>query len=143
MATIAGVFLADLVGTPGYAQGTSGFKVIVNVSNPIRTMSKKQLGKIFLKKQEEWPNGFAITVADQRPEAPARQVFSREILAKDPAAVEAYWSKLIFSGMGIPPIKLASNAEVVMFIGNNVGSIGYVSDDTKLEGNVKELEVTP
>lgn len=138
-----GIFWTDLGGTPGYAQENSEFMVIVNASNPIREMSRKEVSRIFLKKQEEWPNGFAITVVDQRPEAPARQAFSRVVLQKEPPAVEAYWSKLIFSGMGIPPIKLASSAEVVSFVGKNVGSIGYVSSDTKLDGAVKRLGVTP
>lgn len=143
MLIATGVLWSGGTGSPGHAQESGEFRIIVNASNPIGEMSGKQLGKIFLKKQEEWPNGFAITVVDQRPDEPVRQAFSRVILKKDPAAVEAYWSKLIFSGMGIPPIKLASSAEVVTFVGRNVGSIGYVSTGTSLTGDVKELEVTP
>ena len=140
---VSGVIWMELVGSPGLAEENDDFKVIVNASNPISELSMKEIGRIFLKKQEEWPNGFAITVVDQRPDEPARQTFSREILNKDPSAVEAYWSKLIFSGMGIPPIKLASDAEVVVFVSRNVGSIGYVSADTSLGGEVRKLRVTP
>jgi len=143
MLIVSGVIWTDLVCAPGIAQEDGGFTVIVNVSNPIGGMSGKQLGRIFLKKQEEWPNGFGITVVDQRPDEPARKAFSRVILKKEPSAVEAYWSKLIFSGMGIPPIKLASDAEVMSFVGSNVGSIGYVSADIPLAGEVRKLEVTP
>ena len=125
------------------AQDRGGFKVIVNASNPTAEKSRKELGRIFLKKQEEWPNGFAITVVDLRPDDPARAAFSRAVLQKEPTAVEAYWSKLIFSGMGVPPVKLASSVEVVDFVGQNVGSIGYVSADTRLSESVKELEVGP
>jgi hypothetical protein len=50
---------------------------------------------------------------------------------------------MIFAGMGIPPIKLASDVEVMTFIGNNVGFIGYVSAGATLERSVKELGVTP
>ena len=143
MLIVAGFFGTGLIDTPGHAQENSEFRIIINSSNPIRTMSKKEIGRIFLKKQEEWPNGFGITVVDQRPDEPVREAFSRVILQKDPSAVEAYWSKLIFSGMGVPPIKLASNAEVVNFVSRNVGSIGYVSAGTPLVADVKALEVTP
>ena len=132
-----------VAGSPGYAQEDGGFKIIVNASNPTASMARKQLQRVFLKKQQKWPNGFEITVVDQNADEAARKAFSKAVLNKDPAAVEAYWTKLIFSGMGSPPLKLASDAEVMDFVGKNVGSIGYVSDRTRLDTSVKELEVTP
>jgi len=141
---LSGVFLWPMViGSPTHAQETADFMVIVNASNPLSTMSRKQMARIFLKKEERWGNGFAITVVDQTVDQPTRQVFSKAVLLKDPKAVEAYWRKLIFSGMGSPPLKLVSDAEVMSFVGSNVGSIGYVSGETELSAAVKELEVTP
>jgi len=143
MVLASGVLWTSLAPSPGHAQGSDSFRVIVNASNPISKMPRKTLGRVFLKKQESWPNGFAIIVVDLKPTEPARLEFSRVVLQKDPTAVEAYWSKLIFSGMGVPPVKFASSAEVVDFVGKNVGSIGYVSTSTELGGAVKELEVSP
>jgi ABC-type phosphate transport system substrate-binding protein len=105
-------------------------------------MSRSQAARIFLKKEEKWSNGFAVTVVDLATDHPARAAFSTVVLGKEAAAVEAYWRKLIFSGMGSPPLKLASDTQVVTFVGKNVGSIGYVARDTELVGAVKELEVT-
>lgn len=127
---------------PAHAQGTGDFKVIVNAANPLSTMSRNQTARLFLKKEERWSNGFAVTVVDLATDHPARKAFSREVLGKETSAVEAYWRKLIFSGMGSPPLKLATDTEVVTFVGKNVGSIGYVAGDTELFGPVKELEVT-
>lgn len=136
-------FWPTVAGSPGFAQESDGFKVIVNASNPTAEMPRKQLERMFLKKLEKWPNGFGITVVDQNVNEPARKAFSEEVLRKESSAVEAYWTKLIFSGMGSPPLKLASDAEVMSFVGSNVGSIGYVSGNTRLDATVKELEVTP
>ncbi len=44
--------------------------------------------------------------------------------------------------MGVPPLKLTTEAEVVAFIGNNAGAIGYVAADTLLPDTVKALEIT-
>ena len=132
-----------VAGSPGYAQESGRFKVIVNASNPTAEMPRKQVERVFLKKLEKWPNGFRITVVDQNVNEPARKAFSEEVLRKASSAVEAYWTKLIFSGMGSPPLKLATDAEIMSFVGNNVGSIGYVSGNTRLDAAVKELEVTP
>ena len=140
---LSGVFLLPTgVENPAHAQETGGFKVIVNASNPLSTMSRNHAARIFLKKEEKWANGFAVTVVDLATDHPARKAFSTAVLGKEAAAVEAYWRKLIFSGMGSPPLKLASDTEVVTFVGKNVGSIGYVARDTELGGAVKELEVT-
>lgn len=140
---LSGVLLwPTVIEVPAHAQETDEFKVIVNASNPLRTMPRNQAARIFLKKEERWANGFAITVVDLPTEHPARQAFSTVVLRKEVKAVEAYWRKLIFSGMGSPPLKLPSEAEVVTFVSSNVGSIGYVAKNTELGGAVVELEVT-
>ena len=41
----------------------------------------------------------------------------------------------------MPPLKLDTETEVVAFIKNNAGAIGYVADDTVLPAEVKELEI--
>lgn len=140
---VSGVlFWPTVIEVPAHGQETGGFKVIVNSSNPLATMSRSEMAKVFLKKEERWKNGFAITVVDLATDHPARMAFSRAVLGKEPDAVEAYWRKLIFSGMGSPPLKLASDAEVVAFVSKNVGAVAYVSRDTELGGAVKELEVS-
>ncbi len=140
---LSGVFLwPTVIEVPAHAQETDTFKVIVNAANPLSTLSRNQVARIFFKKEERWPNGFAITVVDLSTDDPVRQEFSLAILRRETAAVEAYWRKLIFSGMGSPPLKLSAHAEVVRFVGSNVGSIGYVARETELGGAVKELEVT-
>ncbi len=116
--------------------------MIVNASNPLNAMPRKGVARVFLKKDTTWESGFTITPVDQGVDSPAREQFSSVVHRKPPEAVEAYWRKLIFSGMGVPPLTLGSDAEIVEFVRTNVGSIGYVSDDTSLGGGVKVLEVS-
>lgn len=138
MTIVWGLIVPSIGGT----QGNSGFKVVVNVGNPTPSMSRKNVAKLFLKKSDEWANGFSVSVVDQIPETEVRHSFSVGVLKKDTAAVEAYWNKLIFSGMASPPLRLPSDQEVIDFVGSNVGSIGYVSGEAALGPNVRELEVT-
>jgi len=46
------LFWPVVIGAPAQAQETAGFKVIVNASNPLSTMSRNQMARIFLKKEE-------------------------------------------------------------------------------------------
>ena len=50
------------------------------------------------------------------------------------AAVKSYWQQMVFSGRGVPPPELDTEAQVVSFVLRNPGSVGYVSVGTSLHG---------
>lgn len=118
------------------------FKVIVNARVSASSLSEKEVSKIFLKKTTAWPSGLKITAVNLGVDHPIREVFSQRIHGKGAHPIERRWETLIFSGMGVPPLKLTTEAEVVAFIGNNAGAIGYVAADTRLPDTVKALEIT-
>lgn len=126
---------------PASAEG--GFVVIVNAANPVASMSRDELSRIFLKKTAAWGNGARVLPADLVASSRVRTRFSEAVHGKDTAAIKAYWQKMIFSGRGVPPAELASPAEVAAFVAANRGAIGYVAEDTVLDENVKTVRVTP
>ncbi|MCW3805112.1 substrate-binding domain-containing protein [Plebeiibacterium marinum] len=112
----------------------TSFKVIVNTSNNTNSISQKELALVFLKKHKKWDNGIEITPIDQKANANVRETFSTEVFNKKVAAIRSYWQKAIFSGMTTAPIEKDSDKEVVDYVKNNKGAIGYVSDDANLSG---------
>jgi hypothetical protein len=126
---------------PLSAQNEAEFKLVVNASNPADEMPKKQVSRFFLKKEKTWPNGLVVAPVDQLTSSPIREVFSKVVHGKRAQAIENYWQKLIFSGSGTPPLKLASDEEILEFILYNVGAIGYVAAETTLFDGVKALEI--
>jgi len=115
------------------------FKIIVHETNPVSSMTRAEISKIFLKKTTKL-NGTKALPVDLVGSNPLRQSFSRSIHRRPFSAIKAYWQQQIFSGRGIPPPEKKSDREVVAYVWGNPGAIGYVSASTKTEG-VKILSV--
>jgi len=48
--------------------------------------------------------------------------------------VKSYWQQQIFSGRDVPPVEKSSDAQVVAFVKQNPGAIGYVAEGTDTAG---------
>ena len=132
------IAMASLIAGTGNA---ADFKIIVNSSNPIDSVSSEKLADIFLKKQTRWDSGHSISPVDQSERSPVRDQFTRGGLHREVAWIEGYWQKMIFSGRATPPAMLNTDAEVIEFVRNNPDAIGYVADATPLGPNLKTISV--
>lgn len=120
---------------------TEGFRIIVHAANQQPPMEADRLAKIFLKKVKRWDDGTPINPVDQADDSPVRESFTEAIHGKKVSAIAGYWTREIFSGRGVPPPKRTSDQEVIDFVRNDRGAVGYVSSSAALGDGVKELEV--
>ena len=125
--------------TVGYSQ-SNNFKVIVNDANSISEISKDQLSDIFLKKTSKWNDNKKIVPVNLNAESNTRQSFAKSVHNKSVNAVKAYWQKKIFTGKGVPPVEKRSDAEVIAFVKDNPGAVGYVSSNAAVSA-VKVFKV--
>lgn len=116
------------------------FKVIVNESNPITKLKRDVISDIFLKKVDTFPNGQSAMPVDLVPDDPIREKFSQIIHKRRVEAVESYWQQRIFSGQAVPPPKKKSEIEIIEYVINNPGGIGYVSVSISSPG-IKAIEI--
>ncbi len=125
--TIASFLLgaAALVGASAHAQ--DGFRVIVNLANPVTSLRETELSRLFLKKTASWPTGAPVAAVDQERTSSVRRAFSLEVHSKDADAIVAHWQTMVFSGRDTPPPVKTSDASVLEFVRVNPGAIGYVS----------------
>ena len=130
---IAIALLAGTVLITGTAQAAS-YKIIVNNSVSVSSLSKKAVSDLFLKKATKWESGAAVTPVDQLDSSNAREGFSKAVHGKTAAAVKSYWNQQIFSGRDVPPVEKKSDAEVLAFVRSTTGAIGYVSEAASAEG---------
>jgi len=128
-----------IISTPS-VRGAAGYKVIVHPANPTTSLAKKDISALFLKKKTKWDDGTPATAVDQAEKSAARASFTTAIHGKSVAAVKSYWQQQIFSGRDVPPVEKASDAEVMAFVRNNREAIGYVSEETPVNG-VKVVNV--
>ena len=118
-----------------------GFKIVVNSANTTESVSIRQLSRIFMKETTTWDSGQPVMPVDQAANSNVRQGFSMVILGRDASAVKSYWQRLIFSGRGVPPPEKASDEEVLDFVREHPGAVGYVSSGTDVGSGVKVLEI--
>ncbi|WP_395339634.1 phosphate ABC transporter substrate-binding protein [Ningiella sp. W23] len=100
--------------------------VIVHPSNT-SAIDSKNVQRIFLGKDKKFANGSEIVALNLTPDSDARAYFDENIVGRSTSQVSAYWSKLVFTGKGIPPKEVASDQEVIDLVSQNPAIIGYVS----------------
>ncbi len=124
----------------GLTLQAQSFKVIVNQSNTVSSLTAKEISDYFLKKETKWTNGDAVVPVDLSVKSGVREDFSNNIHGKSVSAIKSYWQQYVFAGKGTPPIEKNTDAEVVDFVKRNAGAIGYVSANADVSG-VKVLTV--
>ena len=108
------------------AQDASAYKVIVHPANATTQVSRLKVGEMFLKKAARWPDGTPVMPVEPSARTPIRQRFTLEIYGKQVIAISAYWQQMIFGGKAIPPPEKSSDVDVVAYVRDTPGAIGYV-----------------
>lgn len=111
------------------------YRVIVNPKNAVTAVDRQFLEDAFFKRVTRWPDARVIRPADLHTKSTARSRFSREILDRSVAAVRAYWQQRVFSGRGVPPPEFGTEEQVVQYVLQHEGAVGYVSADADLKGS--------
>ncbi|ATC82952.1 MULTISPECIES: phosphate ABC transporter substrate-binding protein [Pseudoalteromonas] len=108
--------------------------VIVNPGNA-SALDGDTIKKIYLGKAKSFANGNKVNPATQNGTAVADE-FNSKVVGKSSSQLNAYWSKLVFTGKGTPPEKFDSDQAVIDFVASNGDSIGYI-DSSKATDKVK------
>jgi ABC-type phosphate transport system substrate-binding protein len=116
------------------AQDASSYRVIVHPSNTATQLSRLKLGEIFLKKTTRWPDGHPVMPVEPSGKSPVRQRFTLEIYGKQVIAISAYWQQMIFGGKAVPPPEKSTDADIVAFVRDTPGGVGYVWSGADLSG---------
>ncbi len=115
-------------------------KLVVNLANPITSLTREAAQRLFLRKTAAWPDGQPVEPVAQVEGSPAHGPFCLEIFDRSPKALRAAWNQLIFEGRGVPPPMLGSDAEVLAYVKAHRGAVGYVSPGAATDG-VKVLRL--
>lgn len=116
------------------AEDPAAFKVIVHPSNPATQITRLKVGEIFLKKEKRWPDGQQAVPVEPPVKSAVRQRFDQDIFGKPVIAISAYWQQMIFGGKGVPPPEKSSDADVVAFVRETPGAVGYVWTGAEASG---------
>ena len=109
---------------------------VVSSKSSIVTLTKNQVIDIFLGRRIRFPDGSPAVPIDQAEGSVTRDEFYGRLANMSPALVKAFWSKIIFTGRGLPPQAVANGTEVKKFVIANVDTIGYI-DRSMVDSDVK------
>jgi hypothetical protein len=115
--------------------------IIVNVANPVQSLSVVELQRIFRAEQNHWPDGHRITIVLLEPGQPERDMALREIYQMSERDLTRYFVQATFTGEALSaPKTLATASGLRKFVFNVPGAIGCVSAD-EVDATVKVVRL--
>lgn len=122
----------------GYA--AADVVVVVSPTSSVTTLKVNEVIDIFLGKASRFPNGERAVPLDLTESSSERSQFYLQYAGKSPHQMKAYWSKIIFTGKGLPPKEMLRSQEVKKLVGENPGLIGYM-DRSMVDSRVRVVTV--
>ena len=119
---VVGLFITNLL---FIISSFAEVSVVVHPENT-STFDSKIIKKMFLGKTKSFNNGRIAILLSPIEGDPARKVFNKKVLNKSTNQVNAYWSKMIFTGKGVPPQEMASASDIISAVSANKDAISYV-----------------
>jgi ABC-type phosphate transport system substrate-binding protein len=114
--------------------------IIVNTTNPVDSLSRLELRKVFLGERSHWPNGRRITLVMMEPGQAERKTLIRQVCQMSETDFREHFLHGLFTGELISPKTLSSPVGVRKFVFNVPGAIGYVRA-ADVDSSVKVLRV--
>ncbi|MGA7218781.1 MAG: energy transducer TonB [Candidatus Sulfotelmatobacter sp.] len=114
-------------------------RVIANSSVKADTISPAELKKVFLEENITLSDGSHVEPVFQK-NGPTHRSFLRVYLGRSDEDLQTYYRSLVFSGKGLMPKQLGSDAEMVAYVARTRGAIGYIAVESTAEG-VKTLTI--
>lgn len=114
-----------------YTAATVQAEEIVVIVNPASApISKEQIADLYLARSSGWilidqPAGSAIYVE-----------FYKKATGRDIAQVKAIWSRILFTGRGVPPKQLRDSAAVKKAVAADPKAVGYI-EKSAVDASVK------
>ncbi|SRR5579885_78652 len=135
------LFLAPITLWSGLTLAAFGadVKIIANPQIRASSISVEDLRGIFLETKTSLPDGSHVEPAILQPGS-VHHAFVTQFMGKTDAALETYYRSLAFSGRGLIPKTLGSDEEMIRYVANTKGAIGYVSANAPTAG-VKTVQV--
>ena len=109
----------------GWQSAWADLVVIVNARSGVAAMTRNEIVHIFLGRNRLFFSGQEAVPVDLQGDHPLRAQFYRLLVGKELAEIDAYWSRQRFTGGVSPPVRLHGSEEVLDWVANRPGAIGF------------------
>lgn len=104
-----------------------GIEVIVSPEQGSVAIDRGMLRAIFTTRLRQWPDGTPIHVFVLPDDNAVHDQFCREQLGMYPYVLRELWDRLLYTGTGLTPTVVRSEAEMRERVRGTPGAIGYLS----------------
>lgn len=131
------VIISSIVTTSVFwaSSASAEIAIIVNKENTDE-LDANSIKRIFLGKTKGFPSAGRALPLDLPSGTETKDAFLSKVVGKSQSQYDAYWSKLMFTGKGMPPKISASESEVLGLVAKNPNTIGFI-DATKVTADVR------
>ena len=120
-----------------FQSAMAGVAIVVNTNSKLESANQTEVINLFLNKSQTL-QGERLVPVDQSKGQAARTEFYENVVNKNESQLKAYWSRLIFTGKGLPPAEIGNDKNVIDKVASDPNAIGYISSD-KVNSSVKVL----
>jgi hypothetical protein len=104
--------------------------IVVIVNPSAKPISKEQVADLYLGRSG------GLTPIDQMVGSSIYVEFYKKATGRDIAQVKAIWSRILFTGRGLPPKQLPDSAAVKKAVAANPNAVGYI-EKSAVDATVK------
>jgi ABC-type phosphate transport system substrate-binding protein len=104
--------------------------IVVIVNPAAKPISKEQIADLYLGRSG------GLTPVDQPVGSAIYVEFYKKATGRDIAQVKALWSRILFTGRGLPPKQLPDSAAVKQAVAANPNAVGYI-EKSAVDASVK------
>jgi ABC-type phosphate transport system substrate-binding protein len=104
--------------------------IVVIVNPAAKPVSKEQVADLYLGRSG------GLTPIDQMVGSSIYVEFYKKATGRDIAQVKAIWSRILFTGRGLPPKQLPDSAAVKKAVAANPNAVGYI-EKSAVDASVK------
>lgn len=131
------VKVAALVSSIAAAQAQADMVVIVNPENPITSLSKKDVQRLFLGRMHQFPNtDMKVESIDNSESSEEYERFFATIINMNKSKLKRYRAYYLFSGKGRLPTQIENTQKILNYISTTKNAIAYM-DEANINNTVK------
>ncbi|WP_430461781.1 hypothetical protein ACQUQU_03055 [Thalassolituus sp. LLYu03] len=128
--------LLTLLFLPGVnAMAGDGVLVVSNLNAPDLTLTREQVRNLFMGASL----GYGLRPVVLPPGHPARAVFNTRVVGLTETRINAYWAQMRFTGRLTPPRQLDDVTELLTYLKENPGYVGYIPASVALPPELSVL----
>jgi ABC-type phosphate transport system substrate-binding protein len=104
--------------------------LVVNKHNPTSVLSRSQVIDLYMGKYVAFPDGTKAVPVDIKDNLETRTKFYDSLVGMSLPRINAYWSKVKFSGRARPPIEQSDEQAILDFISGTKDAIAYIHESS-------------